>query len=953
MLLNRSNEAGQQKNLQHTSAGNIEDVPGNYSSSCMQKITSAAIYLLLVIAIACQFSCNTQTSHKYKIGISQLGEADEWRKDMKEELYRELVFYPDIEAIYRQADYSSEKQVAQIKELMQQNIDLLIVCPYEAAPLTAVVEEAYNKGIKVVIVDRNINSELYNSYIGADNFQVGQFAGMYAARYLNNKGNIIEITGLQTSTPAREREKGFAEAIKKFPGISIQKVISGDWLEGSVESQLPAFIGELKNIQLIFAHNDVMARTAAAICKNAGLSHIKILGVDALPATGLSLVENHTLLASVLYPTGGSEAIRIAHKLLRNENVPRRNILETIVVDSTNAIMLLQQANKITAQQKDIVRQQQLLAQQTKTFKTQRNLIFILVSSLVLSLMLAGLLIYARNKNIKANKKLHEQNEEISEQSHQIVLMADKAREANEEKLNFFTNISHELKTPLTLILAPTEEALRGKLSVTTRNQFSLVKKNATRLLLLVNQLMDFRKLELNKMKLELQETDLVQFLQEIVNAFAVFAKQHHIDCRIITRETTLPVWIDCEKIEKVFFNILSNAFKFTGDNGFIHLAIHKDAVNGEAVIKVQDSGIGMGTEEQGHLFEMFYQASYDSSKGTGLGLALSKELIELHKGNIAVQSEKDKGSVFTISLKLGNAHFSEEQIHLGKETYNSQVSAWIENYYAPATKQLLPEDKMGTKSGENKETVLIVEDHDDLREFLFQRLSAEYNVITAHDGAEGIQKIFDEIPDVVISDVMMPKTDGIAMTKSLKDDIRTRHIPVILLTAKTTEENKLQGINAHADAYITKPFNVDILEGTISSLLENRTKLKEHYSAEIPSGINGAAAKKSGRSFAAHLNAVIEQNIANENFSVDDLCREMHISRVQLYRKVKMLFDTSVNDHILLMRIQRARHFLQKEDIPIAEIATRTGFATASYFSTTFKKFVHESPKEYRERFR
>lgn len=874
---------------------------------------------------------------------------------MKEELYRELVFYPDIEAIYREADYSSEKQVEQIKELMQEGIDLLIVCPYEAAPLTPVVEEAYNKGIKVVIVDRNVNSELYNSYIGADNFQVGYFAGVYAARYLHNKGNIIEITGLQTSTPAREREKGFAEAVKKFPGVHIQKVINGDWLEGSVESQLPAFISELKNTQLIFAHNDVMARTASGICKKAGIEDIKIIGVDALPGTGLSMVEDHTLLASVLYPTGGSEAIRVADKLLRNQNVPRRNILETIVVDSTNAIMLLQQANKITAQQKDIVRQQQLLAQQTKTFKTQRNLIFILVSSLVLSLMLAGLLVYSRSKNIKANKKLHEQNEEISEQSRQIVLMADKAREANEEKLNFFTNISHELKTPLTLILAPTEEALHGKLSVTTRNQFSLVKKNATRLLLLVNQLMDFRKLELNKMKLELQETDLVQFLQEIVNAFAIFAKQHHIDCRIITNETTLPVWIDCEKIEKVFFNILSNAFKFTGDNGFIHLIIKKDAVNSEAVIKVQDSGIGMGKEEQGHLFEMFYQASYDSNKGTGLGLALSKELIELHKGDIAVQSEKDKGSVFTISLKLGNAHFSEEQMHPGKEAYNSQVSAWIENYYAPGTKQLLPvpEDEMDAKSGGDKETVLIVEDHDDLREFLFQRLSAEYNVITAHDGAEGIQKIFDEIPDVVISDVMMPKTDGIAMTKSLKDDIRTRHIPVILLTAKTTEENKLHGINAHADAYITKPFNIDILEGTINSLLENRTKLKEHYSAEIPSGINGGIAKRSDRSFAAHLNAVIEQNIANENFSVDNICREMHISRVQLYRKVKQLFGTSVNDHILLMRIRRAKHYLQNEDLSIAEIAARTGFSTASYFSTAFKKFVHESPKGYREKFR
>lgn len=921
----------------------------------MQKLTTATIYLIMVITMFCQFSCSTDNPHIYKIGISQLGEGDEWRKDMKEELYRELVFYPHIEAIYRQADYNSNKQIEQIKELINKDIDLLIVCPYEAAPLTSVVEEAFHKGIKIVIVDRNINSELYHSYIGADNFQVGYFAGVYAAKYLNNNGNLIEITGLQTSTPAKEREKGFAEAVKNYPGISIQKVISGDWLEGSVEKQLPPLISELKNTQLIFAHNDVMARTAAAICKKAGLNDIKIIGVDGLPSTGLSLVENHTLLASVLYPTGGSEAIRIADKLLHNENVPRRNILETIVVDSTNAIMLLQQANKITEQQKNIVRQQQLLERQTKTFKTQRNLIFILVGSLVLSLMLAGLLVYSRSKNIKANKRLHEQNDEISEQSRKIVLMADKAREANEEKLNFFTNISHELKTPLTLILAPTEEALRSKLSVSVRNQFSLVKKNATRLLLLVNQLMDFRKLELNKMKLELQETDLVQFSQEIVTAFSVFAKQHHIDCRIITNEATLPVWIDCEKIEKVFFNILSNAFKFTGDSGFIHVIIKKDEGSGEAAIRVQDSGIGMGKEEQGRLFEMFYQASYDSNKGTGLGLALSKELIELHKGRITVQSEKDKGSTFTICLKLGKTHFSEEELRAGKETYSSQMSAWIENYYTPATQQLqlIPEEETPVKSPHEKETVLIVEDHNDLREFLSQRLSADYNVITANNGAEGIQKIFDELPDVVVSDVMMPKTDGIAMTKSLKEDIRTRHIPVILLTAKTTEENKLQGIHAHADAYITKPFNIDILEGTISSLLENRTKLKEHYATEIPAGISRGNPKKSDRSFTAHLNAIIEQNIPNENFSVDDICRELHISRIQLYRKVKILLDTSVNEHILLMRIQRARHYLQNDDLSIAEIATRTGFSTASYFSTAFKKYVNESPKGYRDKFR
>ncbi|MFT3704458.1 MAG: substrate-binding domain-containing protein [Agriterribacter sp.] len=934
----------------------LRNVPFTTTHSYYMKLTIRfAVILSITIGFLLQVSCTTAVKHKYKIGISQLGEADEWRKDMKENLYRELIFYPELEAIYKQADYNSETQVAQIRELMAQDIDLLIVCPYESQPLTPIINEVYQKGIKVVIVDRNINSDSFNSYIGADNLEVGHIAGIYAAKYLSSKGNIIEITGLQTSTPAREREKGFAEALTKYPDIHVQKVINGDWLEGSVKKQLPHFLEEMKNTQLIFAHNDVMARTAAKICSDAGLTQIKIIGVDALPGTGLNLVEDRTILASVLYPTGGSEAIRTADKLLKNENVPRKNILETIVVDSTNAIMLQQQANKISEQQKSIVKQEHILAEQSKTFKTQRNLIFILLGSLAMLLMLAGLLVFLRTKNIKANKLLLAQNEEISTQSRQIVLMADKAREASEEKLNFFTNISHELKTPLTLIITPADEGLQNtKLSATTRNQFSLIKKNATRLLLLVNQLMDFRKLELKKMKLELQEIDLVQFLNDIVNAFAGFAKQHHIDCRLITKESALPLWVDPEKIEKVFFNILSNAFKFTANDGFIHLHIKKDEETGEAIIKVQDSGTGIGKEEQDHVFEMFYQANYESNKGTGVGLALSKELVDLHGGSISVESEKEKGSIFTVCLKLGNAHFSEEQLNNARQNYNSQVSTWIENYNTLEAKKkpVLPEEETASIQPD-KSTILIVEDNGDLRDFLSQRLSDEYDVVTANDGAEGIQKIFDEMPDIIVSDVMMPKKDGIELTKSLKDDIRTKHIPVILLTAKSTEENKLQGLTAKADAYITKPFNINILEGTINSLLENRSHLKEHYSAEIPASIGGGITKKTEKSFVNHLNAVIENNIANESFSVEDICRDMRISRIQLYRKVKSTLNTSVNDHILHMRIQRAKQYLQNDELSIAEIAYKTGFSTASYFSTTFKKYTNENPKAYKEKFR
>ncbi|ULT38898.1 substrate-binding domain-containing protein [Niabella defluvii] len=236
------------------------------------------------------------------IGISQLGDADAWRKEMKAEIDRELVFNPEMHIIYKQADYNSETQVRQIRELMKEKIDLLIVSPNEAAPLTPIIDSVYKSGIPVITVDRDINSGSYTSFIGANNTEVGKLAGQYAANFLNHKGNIIEITGLQSSTPARQREKGFAEVMADFPGIKVQ-LIQGDWLEG-VRRQLPALKEQLRHTQLIFAHNDIMANTAATICRELGFPDIKIIGVDAQPATGLMFVENKTLLASVLYPTG-------------------------------------------------------------------------------------------------------------------------------------------------------------------------------------------------------------------------------------------------------------------------------------------------------------------------------------------------------------------------------------------------------------------------------------------------------------------------------------------------------------------------------------------------------------------------------------------------------------------------------------------------------------------------
>lgn len=919
----------------------------------VKKIMKRLFYLFFTLFVLAFCACKKENV-KYKIGISQLGDTDAWRKEMKENIDRELVFYPEMEAIYKQADYNSQKQVEQIRELLAEKIDVLIVSPYEAQPLTAVIEEAYKNGVKIVTVDRNINSDAYNSYISADNYEVGLIAGTYAANYLNQTGNIVEITGLPTSTPAKERERGFADAINAYPKLKIQKIINGNWLADGVEKELTPVLNELQNVQLIFAHNDVTAKTASEICRKAGINHIQFIGVDALPGTGPKWIEDKTLLASVLYPNGGAEAIRTAHQLLNNENVPRKNLLKTIMVDSSNIVMLQQQISKINSQQKNIVRQQQLIEKQTKTFNTQRNLIIFLLASLSLLVALAGLLLYLRKKIVAANKILQVQNDEITAQSNQIIEMADKARQANEEKLNFFTNISHEIKTPLTLIIAPTEEALANpKLSESTKAQFSIVKRNAGKLLLLVNQLMDFRKIELNKMNLRVTETDLVLLLNDVIDTFSGFAKQHNIDCRLITKESQLKTWVDAEKMEKVFFNIISNAIKFTSDFGFVYITLEKDKAKKEAVIQVQDSGRGMGEDEKSQLFERFYSGEYAGNiSGSGLGLTLSKEIIDLHHGNISVKSEKHKGSTFTIRLQLSKEHFNPDFLNSTHDQYKSRSADWIDGFSERENRKKKNFDEQ--QDAKLKEhTLLIIEDNEDLRDFLSQRFVHSYNILTAHDGAEGIIMVFENMPDIIICDVVLPKKDGIELTRYLKNDIRTEHIPVILLTAKTSEESKLEGIKAKADAYITKPFNIEIVEETMLSLLENRTKLKDHFTAEIPKEITGGTAKKSDKVFLKTLSAIIEKNISNEDFSIDDICREMSMSKIQLYRKAKIALDISINDYILKMRMQRAKHYLQNEDLSVSEIAYKTGFSTPSYFSTAFKKITNETPTAYKERFK
>ncbi|TDH23239.1 helix-turn-helix domain-containing protein [Segetibacter sp. 3557_3] len=914
-----------------------------------------ARYAISVVLLLCTLltACTPEPSGKqYHIGFSQCVESDAWRKTMLKDMKRELSFHPGIKLSYLQADGNSDKQISQVKELLNNKVDILIISANEAEPLTPIVEEAFTKGTPVIVVDRKIATPFYSAYVGGDNYEIGRMAGEYAINQLQGKGNIIEITGLPKSTPAIERDRGFTAALKNYPSIRIVERVNGEWYKQKAHDELSRIASRYKDINLIFAQNDVMAAGANEVYKSMNAKLPKIIGVDGLPCNGcgMQLVANKRITATMLYPTGGEEAIRIALKILNKDEFKREHLLNTTVIDSTNVRYLQLQANKVDSQQREIENQQSILHRLKTIYNNQRTFLYVLICSLVLALSLGGLVLYSLRENRRINRKLKQQNDEIVEQKDQLEEMSVKARAANEAKVAFFTNISHEFRTPLTLILGPLEELLGA-----TKNQprqtrnLNLIHKNVIRLLRLVNQLMDFRKIEVDKMRVQATKNDLIAFVNEIIESYQSMAATRTIDLRLITHERQLLVWYDVNMLDKVMFNLLSNAFKFTKDGGYVHIYVSKNEAGDRVVIRVDDNGIGMSEEAVDSAFELFYQGEFENHKGSGLGLALSKQLIHLHKGTITLSSQKWKGTSFEIQLLLGNAHLDKQEI-----AENPTMPAIYEDEKVYSTGQAteppdVPEESQ--KKTEREHSILIIEDNEDLRGFLKARLEAQYEIVEADNGQSGLQQGFDIVPDLIISDVVIPGKDGMALVNIFKTDIRTSHIPIVLLTGKTKTEHQIEGMKNMADVYITKPFSVQFLEQTIKSLLSNRAMLKEHFTSEMPSNLKTTTVGKMDRKFMSEFTALVESNLSNEDFSVEEICKKMGISRVQLYRKVKVLLNVNVNDYILNMRLQKAKYLLQHEEATISEIAYTVGFSSPAYFSTVFKSKFGMTPKAFKEK--
>jgi len=513
-------------------------------------------------------------------------------------------------------------------------------------------------------------------------------------------------------------------------------------------------------------------------------------------------------------------------------------------------------------------------------------------------------------------------------------------------KLKFFTNISHEIRTPLTLIIGPIEKMLHGNISQDVAKEYlAVMYRNASQLLKLINQLLDFRKLEAGDLILELRKDDLVSFMKGVAGSFSGLAQEKEIKLNVNAVKNEIFMWFDPDKIEKIMNNLLSNALKFTGRGGQVYVNISlvldnsdeipdKNATESKYVeIIVKDNGIGIQESNIDKIFLRFFQAHQSKNMtGTGIGLALTKELVKLHNGQIFVTSKPGKGTKFTIRLP-----------------YETEITA-PENGTEPANKGLLSKSMAaGIKTPSC--IILVVEDNYDMRFFIRSHFEITCQVVEASDAKEGWQQVLNTIPDIIISDIMMPGMDGIEFCRKIKNDERTSHIPVILLTALSSKEHHINGLDAGADDYITKPFDMAILRAKIENHLSIRKSLREKYTSELVLKPKNIIITSPDERFLQKAIEIVEDNIADPTYCIEQFANSLGVSRMQLYRKMAALTDMTAKEFIRNIRLKRAAQMLaQDKKMNVSEIAYAVGFNDLSHFRKCFRQEFGMSATEYAE---
>ncbi len=879
------------------------------------------VWLTLIVLCGCTSSGKQK---RHVIGLSQCMLDDAWREAMVNDMRIEASNYDDVEIIIKDAQNNNETQIQQIRDLIRQKVDVLIISPYQSEPITAVAEEAFHAGIPTIITDRKVNTDQYTSFVGANNYEIGLAAGNYAANYLPPNAIILEIWGLTQTSPAQERHKGFADALRGREDLSFRK-LEGQWLVDTARMELRK-LQHPEQIDFVYAHNDMMAIAAREYFMawdSIRGRDLRIIGVDAVAGAGLEAVEDGRINASFLYPTGGEQVIRTAMRIIQGEPVDKFIPLRTAPVDHQSARTLLLQADQLQKYK------QRIEAQRSRIDGLSDRFYFLQNSLGVISLLMIGFIalsiyaFYINRKMRQANRKLISLNAEM--------------KEVTAQKLQFFTNVSHEVRTPLTLILAPLDRLIVSLRESPYASDLRLIQKNANRLLRVINQILDFRKVEGKQEKLAVREIDLVPFVGEIKSYFDSMASVRTIAYTFTSSIKQCTLWIDPDLLEKVLVNLLSNAFKFTPEGGSVRIELTEE--EDRVFIQVIDTGSGIQPGNLPHLFDRFY--TEDRSMGTGIGLHLVKEYLQMHGGEIRVESEPGQRTTFTVCLRKGKAHFEDSDL--------METSVFHQAYEAS---RLDDSETHKMLSKTYPYTILITEDDDEVRGFLERELSLHFKIRTAANGKDALRVLEEEEISLVVSDVMMPEMNGFELCRTIKSQLLFSHIPVILLTALTDERQRIFGITGGADDYIQKPFHTDYVKIKIIHLLQERRKLRERLleklrddklllsEPEKVESIDDAFLRK----FAEQIEAVY----ADPEYNVEKLSETLGLSRGHLHRKIKELTGTTPVEFLRTYRLNKATQLLRQNAYTVSEVAYRTGFSSPAYFSKCFKAVYGVTPTEY-----
>lgn len=933
-------------------------------SSYIMKLKSIIILLTGMFILSVFSAACGSEKKKYRIGVSQCSQ-DDWRAKMNEEIEREAMFHDNCEIEIRSADDSNEKQIEDIRYFADNGFDIVIAAPNEAEPITPVINETMARGIPVVIFDRNVRGDNFTAFQGAANDSIGLQAATYVRTVAPARARVIEIFGNPGSTPAQERHRGF------MAGIGDMQLVAsapGNWDYDDALRAADSLLALYPDIDVVFAHNDRMAVAAADAATRHGIDPV-IVGIDAAPQIGMKAVAEGKIDATFLYPTEGYGLLRTALAILEGKPYDRITHLPAAsAVDASNARILMLQNESLREETSKI----QKLKSQVDTYWNRHSIqtTFLYVVLGILSLLFVALFLLIRSywQKQRQQRLLVEQNEELERQRDNEKQLNEQLNEATQSKLMFFTNVSHDLRTPLTLIAEPVRQlAGAPNLDAGQQAMIRIADRNVRILQRLINQVLDFRKYENGMLGINLAEVDLRHLVGDWTWAFKAVARRRDISLSLEC-DPNVPAHlaIDVDKMERVFFNLLSNAFKYTPDNGEIRVSV--SSADDRLAISVADTGCGIDPADIANIFDRFYQADKVHPNGSGIGLSLAKAFVELHEGTLSVESEPDKGSVFTVSMPVR---------HVAGEAGDTPVSLTEDDVCAELGAPDRAAETEGADDGDNDDRplMLVIDDNPDMLSLINNLMGSRYRVITAADGAEGVRRAARYVPDIVVCDVMMPVMDGLECCRRIKSEVSTSHIPVLMLTACSMDEQRVQGYDAGADGYISKPFGGEVLVARCASLIENRRRIRELWQPDVPlsacgvkttgkagketndtTGMPTATERKAPASrpdlesdFYRRFIDIFTRQMDNPDINVDSIAADMGLGRSQFYRKIKALTNYSPVELMRTLRLREARDRLLKTDMSVSEIAYGTGFSSPAYFTKCYREAFGETPSETR----